>query len=109
MAQIHHHTTLNRRIRLGAALAAVAMATGCATVQNPSPDDPWESYNRTMYTINDHVDQALEGAGDVFVLVMDQIKFPHHGRIGEGDRLENSHPELFADDPSRDDGDAYPA
>lgn len=59
MAQIHHHTTLNRRIRLGAALAAVAMATGCATVQNPSPDDPWESYNRTMYTINDNVDKAL--------------------------------------------------
>lgn len=53
------HSPLKRRIRLGAILTTVAMAAGCATVQNPNPDDPWESYNRTMYTINDHLDQAL--------------------------------------------------
>lgn len=59
MAQVHHHTTLNHRIRLGAVLTAAVMAAGCAAVQNPDPADPWESYNRTMYTINDNVDQAL--------------------------------------------------
>lgn len=59
MAQITQHTALNRPVRLGIALTTVAMAAGCASVPNPSPDDPWERYNRTMYTINDNVDQAL--------------------------------------------------
>ncbi len=59
MAQIHNQTVLGRRIRLGTLLTTVAMAAGCATVQNPNPDDPWESYNRTMYTVNDSVDRAL--------------------------------------------------
>lgn len=59
MAPTHPHPSLKRPVQLGVALAAAAMAAGCATVQNPSPDDPWESYNRTMYTINDKVDQAL--------------------------------------------------
>lgn len=59
MAQITKPSTTKRPVRLGIALTAIAMATGCASVSNPSPDDPWESYNRTMYTINDNVDQAL--------------------------------------------------
>jgi phospholipid-binding lipoprotein MlaA len=46
------------------ARAALFMATGaflggCATVQNPNPKDPWESYNRGMYKVNDAVDRAV--------------------------------------------------
>ena len=54
----------------------------------------------------DHVDQALEGPGEVLVLVVDQVEFPRHGRICEGYCLESSHVDLLADHPSRDDGDA---
>lgn len=59
MAQTYHCTSLTRQLRLITSVATVALATGCATVANPDPDDPWESYNRTMYTINDNVDRAL--------------------------------------------------
>lgn len=59
MTQNNKPAALRRPLRLGVALVAMTTAAGCATVHNPSPDDPWESYNRTMYTINDNVDQAL--------------------------------------------------
>lgn len=45
--------------RLSAVLASVALVSGCASVTNPSPKDPWESYNRTMYQINYNIDHAL--------------------------------------------------
>ena len=45
--------------RLGLATTSLLFVAGCATVQHPTPDDPWESYNRTMYDINYHVDNAL--------------------------------------------------
>ncbi|QAA94773.1 MlaA family lipoprotein [Pollutimonas thiosulfatoxidans] len=48
-----------RLLRLGSLVGAAALATGCATVSNPSPDDPWESYNRSMYAFNDTVDRAF--------------------------------------------------
>lgn len=48
-----------RFIRLTSLLGATALAAGCATVSTPNPDDPWESYNRSMYTFNDTVDRAL--------------------------------------------------
>lgn len=48
-----------RTLRLACLLGATALATGCATVSNPHPSDPWESYNRSMFTFNDTVDQAL--------------------------------------------------
>ncbi|RQH02932.1 MlaA family lipoprotein [Paraburkholderia dinghuensis] len=37
-------------------VAAFAMA-GCATVQTPSKEDPWEGFNRTVFKFNDTVDQ----------------------------------------------------
>jgi phospholipid-binding lipoprotein MlaA len=40
---------------LAVALAAAAL-TGCATVQTPTPGDPWEGLNRTMFKFNDTVD-----------------------------------------------------
>lgn len=42
------------------AIAALAAASGCATVQGPAnPKDPWEGYNRSMYAFNDSVDKAV--------------------------------------------------
>ncbi|MGB3291197.1 MAG: VacJ family lipoprotein [Burkholderiaceae bacterium] len=48
-----------RFLRLGSLLGAVVLASGCATVTHPNPDDPWESYNRGMYAFNDTLDRAL--------------------------------------------------
>jgi phospholipid-binding lipoprotein MlaA len=48
-----------RLIRLSSLLGVTALAAGCATVTHPTPDDPWESYNRSMYAFNDTVDRAL--------------------------------------------------
>lgn len=44
--------------RLGLLLGA-ALLTGCATVANPDPRDPLESYNRSMTTFNEHVDAMV--------------------------------------------------
>jgi phospholipid-binding lipoprotein MlaA len=49
-----HATGLGRTFALSA--AAVLLA-GCATVTTPTKGDPFESYNRTMFSINDTVDQ----------------------------------------------------
>jgi phospholipid-binding lipoprotein MlaA len=38
-------------------VASVVALAGCATVTTPTKGDPFESYNRTMFTINDKVDQ----------------------------------------------------
>ncbi|NYT61637.1 VacJ family lipoprotein [Alcaligenaceae bacterium] len=48
-----------RLSRMVALLGATTLAAGCATVATPNPDDPWESYNRSMYTFNDTVDKAV--------------------------------------------------
>ncbi len=32
---------------------------GCATVKHPSPADPWEGYNRSMYRFNETMDGAV--------------------------------------------------
>ncbi len=50
---------MQRFVRLGSLLGATALAAGCASVPNPTPDDPWERYNRSMYTFNDTVDRAF--------------------------------------------------
>ncbi|WP_368639875.1 VacJ family lipoprotein [Castellaniella ginsengisoli] len=45
--------------RAGLALATAALLAGCANVPHPAPNDPWESYNRSMYSFNDAVDRAV--------------------------------------------------
>jgi phospholipid-binding lipoprotein MlaA len=45
-----------KRLATAAALAALA---GCATVPNPSPDDPFESWNRAMYDVHQVVDGKM--------------------------------------------------
>jgi len=59
MEQNHKSTLAGRITRLGLGLAGLGLAAGCATVHNPTPQDPWEGFNRTVYTFNDAVDQAL--------------------------------------------------
>ncbi|TAM83745.1 MAG: VacJ family lipoprotein [Candidimonas sp.] len=51
--------TARRLARLVPILAATLLAAGCATVKNPSPNDPWESYNRGMYAFNTKVDAVV--------------------------------------------------
>jgi len=42
------------------ALAFVfSLASGCATVQNPDPRDPYESVNRAVFSFNDGLDRAV--------------------------------------------------
>ncbi|CAG9271952.1 MlaA family lipoprotein [Paraburkholderia unamae] len=64
-------TTIRMRaITIG--VAALALA-GCSTVQTPSKDDPWEGFNRTVYTFNDKVDQyALKPVAQGYVKVTPQ-------------------------------------
>lgn len=45
-----------RLLGLGSALALLA---GCASVKNPTPGDPLEGYNRSMFAFNDAVDRNL--------------------------------------------------
>ncbi len=49
----------SRRLRLAVPVLAVVLASGCASVPNPTPSDPWESYNRSMFQFNETVDGAL--------------------------------------------------
>ncbi|KMZ13244.1 Nucleoside ABC transporter, periplasmic nucleoside-binding protein [Candidatus Burkholderia humilis] len=45
-------------VRRAIVLAATAVLfAGCATVTTPTKGDPFESYNRTMFTVNDTIDQ----------------------------------------------------
>lgn len=41
------------------ALGAVLLLNGCASVQATNPDDPWESWNRSMQSFNDGVDDYV--------------------------------------------------
>lgn len=45
--------------RLLLVLASAAILAGCASVPNPNPNDPWESYNRSMYAFNTEVDDVI--------------------------------------------------
>jgi phospholipid-binding lipoprotein MlaA len=63
-------TTRMRAITIG--VAALAL-TACSTVQTPSKDDPWEGFNRTVYTFNDKVDQyALKPVAKGYVKITPQ-------------------------------------
>jgi phospholipid-binding lipoprotein MlaA len=61
------------RVKSAVMVIAVAGLAGCATVTNPTKGDPFESYNRTMFTINDKVDQvALKPVAKGYVYVVPQ-------------------------------------
>ncbi len=59
-------TRLTSTIRLGA-LATALVLSGCASVGGNDPRDPFESFNRTMFSFNDTVDRvALKPAATVY-------------------------------------------
>jgi phospholipid-binding lipoprotein MlaA len=61
------------RVRSAAIVVTVTLCAGCATVKTPTPGDPFESYNRTMFNINDKVDQvALKPLAKGYVWVLPQ-------------------------------------
>ena len=58
-------TQKKRTLRLGLALVATAVISGCASTNNPK--DPYEGFNRAMFTFNDTVDKAaLKPAATVY-------------------------------------------
>ncbi|MBN3803154.1 VacJ family lipoprotein [Paraburkholderia sp. Ac-20336] len=64
-------TTRSARVRvfqLGKVAVAAALVTGCTTVQTPTKGDPFEGLNRTVFTVNDKIDQyALKPVAQGYV------------------------------------------
>lgn len=54
-----HSKTSTLLRRVAPTLALTAFVAGCASVPHPTPQDPWESYNRSMFQFNEAVDKAL--------------------------------------------------
>jgi len=48
-----------RLFSLAFILGASFIVSGCATVETPSDDDPYESFNRSMYDFNKSIDTAV--------------------------------------------------
>ncbi len=62
------------RVRSAAIVVGVALLAGCATVTTPTKGDPFESYNRTMFTVNDKIDQlALKPVAKAYVWAMPEL------------------------------------
>ncbi|MDE2606187.1 MAG: VacJ family lipoprotein [Burkholderiales bacterium] len=51
--------------------SALGLLAGCATVAQPSPQDPWESLNRGTFAFNDNLDKAV--VKPVAVLYRDHV------------------------------------
>ena len=47
------------KIRSLIAIGMMALFGGCATVKTPDPKDPWESWNRSMQSFNDNLDDYV--------------------------------------------------
>lgn len=63
---------MNRTMR-SAVIATVIALTGCASV-NSNPRDPFEGFNRTMFSFNDKVDQvALKPAAQVYRTIVPNV------------------------------------
>lgn len=46
-------------VRTSVVVSMAGMMAGCATTNDHNPNDPWESYNRSMFKVNDTVDRAV--------------------------------------------------
>ncbi|KAA1005826.1 VacJ family lipoprotein [Paraburkholderia panacisoli] len=46
-----------RAFQLGKVAVAAVLLAGCTTVQTPTKGDPFEGFNRTIFTVNDKIDQ----------------------------------------------------
>ena len=66
-----------RVLRLALASAVVVLFTACATVPGAPPppkEDPWESFNRKVYSFNDAVDTAvLKPVAEAYRKVVPQL------------------------------------
>jgi phospholipid-binding lipoprotein MlaA len=51
--------TTGSRLTTAAALVGAALLAGCASGPPANPADPFEQYNRSMSTFNDHLDKAV--------------------------------------------------
>ncbi|MDR2011767.1 MAG: VacJ family lipoprotein [Rhodanobacter sp.] len=47
------------RVYAGLLALSVLLLAGCATTVKPRTDDPWEKFNRRMYTFNDKADKIV--------------------------------------------------
>lgn len=79
-----------RRLRPGraarcCAVAAVVGLQACATVANPDPRDPLESWNRSVFKFNDAIDVAV--VKPVAIAYRDVL--PHWMRAGVGNFFNN--------------------
>ncbi|MGF6922697.1 MlaA family lipoprotein [Paraburkholderia sp. 40] len=62
-----------RVLQLGKVAVAAALLAGCTTVQTPTKGDPFEGLNRTIFTVNDKIDQyALKPVAQGYVWVTPQ-------------------------------------
>lgn len=66
-------------------LSMVVVLQACATVANPDPRDPMESWNRTVFKFNDAVDAAV--VKPVAIAYRDVL--PHWMRSGVGNFFNN--------------------
>lgn len=55
----HQTRSMGWTARWAALLLGAALLSGCATGPNANPADPFEPFNRGMYTFNDSVDKAV--------------------------------------------------
>lgn len=46
-----------KRMRVASLALGVLAVSACSTVQTPTKEDPWEGFNRSMFTVNDKLDQ----------------------------------------------------
>ncbi|OAJ59620.1 ABC transporter [Paraburkholderia ginsengiterrae] len=62
-----------RAFQAGKLAVAAALLAGCTTVQTPTKGDPFEGLNRTMFTVNDKLDQyALKPVAKGYVFITPQ-------------------------------------
>jgi phospholipid-binding lipoprotein MlaA len=50
-------STGGRAFQVGRLAIAAMLLAGCTTVQTPTKGDPFEGFNRTIFTVNDKIDQ----------------------------------------------------
>ncbi|MFM0225985.1 MlaA family lipoprotein [Paraburkholderia dipogonis] len=62
-----------RTFQVGKLAVAAALLAGCSTVQTPTKGDPLEGLNRTIFTVNDKLDQyALKPVAKGYVFITPQ-------------------------------------
>lgn len=65
---------MNKISRSCAALGLMVLMGGCATANNRNPQDPFERFNRSMFTFNDTVDRvAVKPAATAYKKVLPQF------------------------------------